>query len=36
MTKPPPQKAIPMTDNRMEATPMAGEHGRCWGDAKAP
>jgi hypothetical protein len=25
-----------MTDNRLEAQPIAGEHGRCCGDAKAP
>ena len=25
-----------MTDNRMEAQPMAGEHGRLCGDAEAP
>jgi len=25
-----------MTYNRMEATPIAGEHGRFCGDAKAP
>jgi hypothetical protein len=25
-----------MTYNRMEAKPMAGEHCRFWGDAKAP
>ena len=36
MTKPPPEKATPMTYNRMEATPIAGEHGRFCGDAKAP
>jgi len=30
------QKGHPMTDNRMEATPIAGEHCRCCGDAKAP
>ena len=26
----------PMTSNRMEAKPLAGEHGRFCGDAKAP
>src|SRR5436309_8593730 len=36
MTKPPPEKAIPMTYNRMEATPIAGEHCRFCGDASAP
>jgi hypothetical protein len=36
MTKPPPEKATPMTYNRMEAKPIAGEHGRFCGDAKAP
>jgi hypothetical protein len=25
-----------MTSNRLEAKPMAGEHGRCWGEAAAP
>ena len=25
-----------MTSNRMAAKPIAGEHGRCCGDAKAP
>ena len=32
----PPREGHPMTYNRMAAKPMAGEHGRFCGDAKAP
>jgi hypothetical protein len=33
---PPPEKVPPVTYNRMDAKPIAGEHCRFCGDAKAP